>query len=202
VRIILFSKAPVPGFTKTRLVPAIGAEAAARLARRMLGHAIGEAQRAAVGPVELCVTPDPDDSRWRDFAGLDVQWTSQGDGDLGQRMSRAASRALARGEAVLLIGGDCPSLDAPVLRAAAAALAVHDACLVPTHDGGYVLLGLRRRCEAVFDDMPWSTDVVARLTRERLEAAGLAVALLPTVHDIDGPDDLRHLPAGWKAPPG
>jgi len=58
-RIVIFAKAPVAGLAKTRLIPALGAETAARLARRMLLHTLHEASEAAVGQVELCVTPHP-----------------------------------------------------------------------------------------------------------------------------------------------
>ena len=194
-RVVIIAKAPVPGFAKTRLIPALGAAGAAALARRMLDHVLGEALAADVGSVELCVTPEPGDAGWRRFTvPRGVDWSAQGDGDLGRRMARAAERSLARGEPVLLIGSDCPQLDATTLRAAAALLDGHDACLAPTHDGGYVLLGLRRPCPAVFEDLPWSTAQVRELTLQRLQAAGLSVALLPTLRDIDEPADLQYLP--------
>jgi len=199
-RILIIAKAPIPGFCKTRLAPAIGTEAAARLARRMLRDAVDAACIASVGPVELCVTPGVDAFDWPSL-GLpaSVDWSDQGDGDLGARMGRAALRAVDAGEAVLLIGTDCPGLDAAVLRSATAALSDHDATMVPTADGGYALLGLARFDALVFADMPWSTDAVATLTRQRLQQLGWRLHTLPTLHDIDEPADLRHLPARWQA---
>ncbi|WP_440109140.1 TIGR04282 family arsenosugar biosynthesis glycosyltransferase [Acidovorax sp. BL-A-41-H1] len=199
-RIIIIAKAPIPGFCKTRLAPAIGTEAAARLARRMLRDAVNSACSANVGPVELCVTPGVDAFDWASL-GLpaSVEWSEQGDGDLGERMGGAAQRTVAAGEAVLLIGTDCPGLDAAVLRNATAALSDHDAAMVPTADGGYALLGLARFDALVFADMPWSTDAVATLTRQRLQQLGWSLHTLPTLHDIDEPADLRHLPARWQA---
>jgi rSAM/selenodomain-associated transferase 1 len=199
-RIVIIAKAPIPGFCKTRLAPAIGTEAAARLARRMLRDAVDAACSASVGPVELCVTPGVDAFDWATL-GLpaSVAWSDQGDGGLGARMARAAQRATHAGEAVLLIGTDCPGLDSAVLRNAATALADHDATMVPTADGGYALLGLARFDALVFANMPWSTDAVAALTRQRLQHLGWPLHTLPTLHDIDEPADLCHLPPHWQA---
>lgn len=196
VRIVLLAKAPLPGRAKTRLIPALGADGAADLAARLLQHAIGECLAAAVGPVQLCVTPGRADPAWRALAlPRKLHWTEQGEGDLGARMARAAQRVTAGGEAVLLIGSDCPGLTAECLRAAARALADHDSCLIPASDGGYVLLGLRHHLPALFADMPWSTPAVAGLTCQRIRAAGCSLKQFPLLHDIDEPQDLAWLPA-------
>ena len=143
--LIVFAKAPVAGRAKTRLIPALGAEGAAALAARLLDHAMQQAAEAGLGAIELCVAPDAahpllQAAAARHGAVLSVQ----GEGDLGARMQRALSRRLAGHERVLLIGTDAPSLDAGVLRAAAQALAAHDAVFVPALDGGYALVGLAR----------------------------------------------------------
>lgn len=199
-RVIVIAKAPLPGFAKTRLIPALGADGAARLARRMLDHALGTALAAAVGPVELCAAPDPGDPGWHDVAVPDdVTWSAQGVGDLGARMARAAQSACLRGERVLLIGTDCPTLSTTDLRDAARALDQHHASLLPTFDGGYALLGLRQLHASLFENMPWSTASVAAETLRRATQAGWAVKLLPPQHDIDEPADLRWLPPAWLA---
>jgi rSAM/selenodomain-associated transferase 1 len=172
-RIVILAKSPVAGFAKTRLIPALGAEAAARLARRMLLHTLQEASAAAVGPVELCVTPHPSDPAWQGLPAFEgVCWTEQAAGDLGVRMADAARRAAAVGEHVLLIGTDCPQLDAVGLQQAAALLRDNDAVLYPTYDGGYALLGLRRFDPRPFEQIPWSTAAVANRTIECVRALG------------------------------
>jgi hypothetical protein len=191
VRIVIFAKAPVPGRVKTRLIPVLGAAGAAQLAARMLDRALAQALAAAVGPVELCMSPAPDAPEWTGItlpAGIDV--SDQGEGDLGVRMARPAQRAVARGEAVLLTGTDCPDLSAARLRLAAAQLAGHDAVLHPAADGGYPLLGMRVFDASLFEDMPWSTPAVASLTLERLAALGWKVWVGDTLSDIDEPADL------------
>lgn len=199
-RIVIFAKAPVAGLAKTRLIPALGAETAARLARRMLLHTLQEASAAAVGPVELCVTPHPSDPAWQGLPPLEgICWTAQAVGELGVRMADAARRASAASEPVLLVGTDCPQLDAVHLRRAAELLHDSDAVLYPTFDGGYVLLGLRRFDPRLFEQIPWSTAEVADRTIECVHELGWSLAVGGMLHDIDEPTDLQWLPDDWAS---
>jgi uncharacterized protein len=198
VRTIVFAKAPVAGFAKTRLIPALGAEGAAALAHTMLLHTLGKALATQIGIVELCVDPAPSDPVWQTFGvPADTAWSAQGTGDLGLRMARAAQRAIDAGEAVLLIGTDCPDLSISMLQEAAKALTTHDASIVPTFDGGYCLLGLQRFHNQLFDNIPWSTDVVAALTLGRIRELNWQVKVHPSLHDIDEPADIQWLPPSW-----
>lgn len=199
LRIIIFAKAPVAGLAKTRLIPALGEEGAAQLAGQLLVYSVEQALAAKVGAVELCVTPCMQHSVW-DAMQLPkaLQWSNQEDGDLGDRLARAARQSIANGESVLLMGTDCPGLTAKRITAAAHALKTHDSCLVPVSDGGYALLGLNYHLPSVFIDMPWSTAAVAALTRERILAKGYTLEQLAELHDIDDPEDLQHLPARFS----
>lgn len=195
-RIVIIAKAPQAGTCKTRLIPALGADGAAALAAKMLRHTVQTAITAQLGPVELCAAPSAAHPLWGQLHfPSELHWSDQGEGDLGQRMARAAERTLASGEPLLLIGSDCPALTAAHLQDAAGGLQYADASLFPTVDGGYALLGLTKMQPELFNDMPWSTAVVARLTLARLAAARLRVHIGPTLHDIDEPEDLAHLPA-------
>lgn len=196
--IVVMAKAPQAGLAKTRLVPALGAAGAARLAERLLEATLVQAITAAVGPVEICCTPDtahPAFTRLRQAHALSL--SEQGEGDLGARMARAFARLLQGHSQVLVIGTDAPGLDAQYLRAAAAALNGHDAVFGPALDGGYTLVGLRRAAPALFDGMPWSTPTVMAETRRRLVAGGWRHAELPALADVDEPADLVHVPAAW-----
>lgn len=201
-RLVIFAKAPQPGAVKTRLIPALGADGAAALARAMLDHTLQQALAAGLDAVELCMSPAPGDPAWHGAAPpAGVTCTAQGEGDLGERMDRAMRRALALPSGpVLLIGTDCPALDSAQLREAARQLAQHDAVLQPVADGGYVLIGLQAPCPAIFTDMAWSTSTVTADTLQRLAALGLRVWLGPVLHDIDEAADLAHLPAGFMRP--
>ena len=198
--VIVLAKAPVAGYAKTRLIPALGVAGAAALAQRLLDHALAQARAARLGPVDLCCAPDRDHPAFARLATLaGVVLSCQAPGDLGQRMSQALGRALAATPRALLIGSDAPALDAAMLQRAALALDQADAVFVPAFDGGYALVGLRRPAPSLFADMAWSTAHVMADTRQRLAAAGLHHVELPSLADIDGPADLVHLPAGWSA---
>lgn len=200
LRVVVFAKAPNPGQAKTRLIPVLGAQGAADLAARLLDDALARALDAAIGMVELCVTPDNDDY-WQPYrARGDLVVTGQGTGDLGERMARASQRVIEAGEAIVLIGTDCPLLLPERLREMAAALANHDAALVPASDGGYVAIALRRFDHRVYAGLPWSTAAVAELTIGRISALGLRLRVLDALPDVDLPDDLARLPARFLLP--
>jgi len=123
-RILVFAKAPVSGRVKTRLIPALGAPGAARLARHLLDHALAQALAAGGGAVELFAIPDFSATAWAASPlPPGVRISAQGEGNLGARLARAARKHLAQGARMLLIGTDCPALSAVRLQAAAAALA-------------------------------------------------------------------------------
>lgn len=197
-RIVIMAKAPVAGFAKTRLIPALGADGAAQLAKKMLHHTLATALASKLGVVEICAAPDPTDSVWQNLdLPSNVIWSAQGEGDLGQRMARAAARTTRGGEAVLLIGTDCPAIDVFTLHEAAQALQDYDASLLPTYDGGYALLGLKKFNATPFDNMLWSNSTVAQETLKRMQQLGWKTKVLPTLHDIDETADLHYLPPEW-----
>lgn len=203
---IVFAKAPLAGYAKSRLIPALGVGGAARLAERMLGHAVRQAVAAGIGPVEVCCAPDASHPAFGSLAAtFQLALTEQGSGDLGARMQRAFARRLAHSglpavDAALLIGTDAPALDAAMLRRARDALAAHDTVFVPALDGGYALVGLRRPAPGLFDGMAWSTAAVMADTRRRVATLGLRCTELDAVADIDEPADLVHAPPAWLAP--
>lgn len=195
VRIVVFAKTPLAGFAKTRLIPALGQQGAADLAQRLLEHTLHQVMTSRLGSVELCVTPSVNNPVWQNMLLPDaIHLTDQGEGDLGQRMARTAQRVIRAGESVLLMGTDCPQLDASRLQEAAQALQYSEATLIPAFDGGYVLLGLTRFDSSVFTGIAWSTDRVLDETMDRLKRLDWRVTTLPTLHDIDEPNDLKWLP--------
>ncbi len=200
-RIVIFAKAPLAGFAKTRLISALGAEGAADLAHKLLDLAIRQALDAAVGSVELCMTPADSDA-WKDVAiPAGVTCSAQGEGDLGERLARASERVISAGDCLILTGTDCPALDAQCLRQMAQDLDAADAVMVPTADGGYAALALKEFHPSLFSAIAWSTDTVALQTRRRIAALGWSLRELPMLHDIDQPNDLHWLPADLAQAP-
>ncbi|MBI1887615.1 MAG: TIGR04282 family arsenosugar biosynthesis glycosyltransferase [Nitrosomonadales bacterium] len=197
-RIIVFAKAPQAGFAKTRLIPVLGSAGAARFARRMLLRTLDSAMAAAIGPVELCVTPEIVSTAWHDVdIAQEIEISAQGDGDLGARLARATQRALEHDESALLIGTDCVEMSAPLLREAAVALKRKDAVIYPAADGGYALLGLTEFHSSLFSNIAWSTDSVAAETIARIGQLGWSLEVGTPLHDVDEPDDLERIPANW-----
>lgn len=183
--IAILAKAPVPGFAKTRLIPAIGAHAAAVLQERLTERTVATARDAALGGVTLWCTPG---TTHRSFRDLGVALRAQPDGDLGARMLAAfAARP------TLVIGTDCPALTPACLRGAAQTLATHDVVLVPAEDGGYVLIGARVPHPELFTGMTWSVATVLAETRTRIAALALTSYELPPLWDIDTEADLARM---------
>ncbi|MGN6571271.1 MAG: TIGR04282 family arsenosugar biosynthesis glycosyltransferase [Pseudolabrys sp.] len=183
--ISVLAKAPVPGFAKTRLIPDIGAHAAAVLQERLTARAVTTALAAGLGRVTLWCAPD---MTHRSFLDLKVALRRQPEGDLGDRMLAAFG-----GMPTLVIGTDCPALTPAHLREAAEALERDDVVLIPAEDGGYVLIGAKAPHPALFADMTWSVPTVLAETRARIAACGLSVAVLDTLWDVDIEPDLARM---------
>ena len=193
-RIVIFAKAPVPGTVKTRLIPALGEEGAAKLAHGMLNETFRQASAVPVAGTELCLAPEPADPAWRPYLPhRGERLTAQGEGDLGARLARAAERVVSEGERVIFIGTDCPQLTERRLKQACWELETHDAVIHPTFDGGYALLGLNRFDPSVFGGIEWGGASVALATIGRIKALGWSLHLGETLQDIDEPEDLQHL---------
>lgn len=190
-RILVFAKAPVPGEVKTRLIPALGAQAAAALHVRLVRQTIETAVAARVAPVEIWCSPDDQHPLFRALA---LPRHVQRGRDLGERMAHAMDTALADSRFAILIGTDCPVLTGDYLRRAAERLAQgEDAVLGPAEDGGYVLIGLRRHDPRVFEGIAWSTAQVLPATRARLAEHGFRWHELPCLWDVDRAEDLERM---------
>lgn len=193
VRLIAFARIPVPGATKTRLIPALGPEGAAALQAAMTAHTLRTASAFARGrEAEIEVRYTSGDPQ----AALDCfpaghALVDQGEGDLGARMLRAITAATDSGADAIVIGSDCPALSPAILNAAADALDTADVVLGPAVDGGYYLIAMRRPHPVLFDAMPWGTERVLGDTRARAREANLTVHVLPTRRDVDRPEDLE-----------
>jgi rSAM/selenodomain-associated transferase 1 len=191
VAIAILAKAPIPGFAKTRLIPALGAEGAAMFQKALIDRAVETACAAATGPVTLWAAPDATHAAFAGRRARGVGLRQQIDGDLGARMLAALA---APGGPALVIGTDCPALSADDLRTAAAVLrGGTDAVVFPAEDGGYVLIGVRRPEALLFANMTWSTPQVMNETRRRLRQAKLTWQEPVTLWDVDLPEDLDRL---------
>lgn len=214
--LIVFTRYPEVGKTKTRLIPALGAEGAAALQRQMTEFTLKQIEELAdlyksnlmgrssfplsiPSSVELAVEirfAGGDRTLMQDWLGSRWSYQPQAAGDLGERMQQAFQSAFERGSRqVVTIGIDCPELDAPRLAQAFQALQGHDLVLGPATDGGYYLIGLRRLIPELFSGIAWGSDQVFRQTIAIAETKGVAIARLAPLTDVDRPEDL----AVWEA---
>ena len=192
VSIAILAKAPVPGLAKTRLIPTIGAHAAAVLQERLTERAVATALAADVGPVTIWCAPDgTHDSFLKLVARSRITLRRQPEGDIGARM--LAATAASRGP-TLVIGTDCPALTEVHLRGAANALRNGtDVILIPAEDGGYVLIGTRSAQPPLFAGIAWGTKTVLAETRARIIEQRLILTEQPPLWDVDTESDLARL---------
>lgn len=203
-RLLIMSKAPDPGQVKTRLIPLLGAGTSAELYATLVCDCLDLSTTANLCPVELWCSPATAHPFFRYCqADYPVSLHSQPPGDLGQRMSGALQSALQRSRHAILIGADCPALTATDLEEALEQLARGtDAVLGPAADGGYYLIGMNVHQAFIFENMPWSSTSVLRLTEQRLQQRGLRWHRLAVRRDLDTPDDYRAWMATTPGSPG
>jgi len=197
-RMIIFTRYPEAGTTKTRMIPELGPEGAAELQRLMTEHIISRT-------VSLCeLQPVPVEVRYEggsqklmsEWLGPGFSYCRQGNGDIGMRMGRALKRAFGQGcRTVVIIGSDIPDITTNILQDAFEALNKNDLVLGPAADGGYYLIGVQRETfrhwnPQLFSDITWGTASVLPQTLRIAKKLGLKYKLLDTLRDVDRPEDL------------
>lgn len=195
----ILARAPIAGRAKTRLIPVLGAEGAARFQASSLLDT--EALVSSLGwPSQLFLSPISARSRVVSL-GVSMPIDGQGGGRLGTRMAHALERLLDRTgvDRALLIGTDSPDLPRALLESAAESLRGHSAVLAPAADGGYVLIGIRDgavsrgKLRRILNPVAWSTPNTCRDTVLAFRANGIDPVLLDPWSDVDGPDDLLRM---------
>nr|WP_224095311.1 TIGR04282 family arsenosugar biosynthesis glycosyltransferase [Nostoc sp. MS1] len=199
--LIIFSRYPEPGKTKTRLIRALGAIGAANLQCQMTEHTISQVKelqkvinvssevRFAGGDVQLM----------QDWLGTDLVYQPQGDGDLGLRMTRSLYNAFqAQATQVVIIGTDCPGLNCQILTQAFKQIHTVDLVIGPAIDGGYYLIGLRCFIPELFVNIDWGSSQVLHQTVEIANKLNLSYHYLPELADVDRPEDLPIWQQVWE----
>jgi rSAM/selenodomain-associated transferase 1 len=197
--VLVFARYPTPGQAKTRLIPALGPAGAAQLYQHLAERVIAQA-RALPHPVDMALWYSGATAEaMQNWLGDDLIYCPQPEGDLGHRLTTAMDWAFTNGyTAALVIGTDCPALDATILHQGLMALTAGAALVLgPAQDGGYYLLGLTSPQPALFENITWSTAAVLSQTLAQAERLHLTPTYLPTLHDIDTPADLAHLPSAF-----
>lgn len=193
--LLVFTKTPVAGQVKTRLLSVMDVQRAAAIQAGLLQRTLETARRSAVDHIELWCTPTTHHPVLRDLEHrFSLALRKQAGADLGERMCFAMEQALQVYRRVALVGSDCMDLAAADIDIALEQLgAGTDVVLGPALDGGYYLVGLSRLYRQLFAGIKWGTDQVLEDTRERVAQLGLRLYELPARRDLDRPEDLRYL---------
>ncbi|MBE7383351.1 MAG: TIGR04282 family arsenosugar biosynthesis glycosyltransferase [Leptolyngbya sp. SIO1E4] len=192
-RLILFTRYPEAGKTKTRLIPYLGAEKAADLQRQMTEHIVGTTRPLQVeGNLSMEVHFSGGSlGQMRNWLGTELAYRPQHNGDLGRRLQRAFEQGFRTHlERIVVIGADCPEITSHHLEQAFHQLKSHDVVLGPAQDGGYYLVGLSKTCAELFHGIAWGTEQVFRQTVAIARRLNLSLATLETLRDVDHPEDI------------
>ncbi len=195
--LLLFAKEPVPGRVKTRLVPPLTDDEAARLHEAFTVDLLG--LLVAAGGCDVIVQSDPGPRRAPCLSAIAARYgvtiRPQRGTDLGARLFDAFSEALAEGRAfAIAVGADHPDLPIASIRSLARHLEEgSEAAIIPSSDGGYCAIGVREARRGDFAGVPWSTRDTLAATLAAFERRGVSPTLLPEWHDVDTVSDLDRL---------
>ena len=194
--LIVFTRYPEPGRTKTRLARTLGDLGAAHIQKKLTGHALSQVRQfIQLRPAAIYVYYDGGSlGQMTDWLGPDLNYRKQRGKDLGQRMAEAFAAAFRQEfQRIVITGTDCPGLQASHMEKAFELLRHKDLILGPASDGGYYLIGLSRNETALFRDVAWGSETVLEATIKIAVQKGLSFELLETLSDVDRPEDLIHI---------
>ncbi len=189
----IFAKWPEPGFAKTRLIPSLGSQGAAEVARALLIRTLDWARTLQEDQ------PSSNVRVWTDHGSTD-EWNAllqpyrfthqaQRGAHLGEKMAYAMQQQLQGGARSMIVGTDTPTLSAEKVMYAANQLNEYTSVFIPALDGGYVLIGLREFTPAPFEHIDWGTERVAEQTRSALDRSGATHQWCDPEPDLDTPED-------------
>ena len=198
-RLIIFTRYPEPGKTKTRLIPVLGEQGAAELQRQMTEHLISTARkllklRSLIIEIRY---EGGSKSLMQNWLGPEFTYYPQHQGDIGQRMYLALDDAFQSGtQAAIIIGTDIPGITIDILKNAFDKLKTNDMIIGPASDGGYYLIGIKavswsEANTQLFSEMHWGTAEVLKQTLAVAKKLGFNHLLLEALDDVDRPADLQ-----------
>jgi uncharacterized protein len=192
--LVVVAKAPFEGFVKTRLAPHLGPADAATLYECLLGDIVAKLDSYKGSEFWLAFAPGGEKYFSNSYPA--IRLLPQRGKDLGERLHHIFVDLFRRGYSDIIIAdSDSPTVPLANIDKAYNLLSEEESDLVlgPSDDGGYYLIGLKRPCEEIFHDIPWSTKNVLDATIKRAEKLSLRVDLLCPAYDIDVEEDLQRL---------
>jgi len=192
-QLIVFIKSPEPGKCKTRLIPFLTAQQACEFYISLVSHCFKTIASLSDIDIALYIYPDTQHPFIQTLQlNHPLTLHKQQGNNLGERMHHAIQCALKTHKQCVLIGTDCPVMDAAYINKAFKALHQHDMVLGPAKDGGYVLIGANKIQAELFANINWGSDAVLQQSLNNNNAAGYNTHLLNTLWDIDTPEDYLH----------
>ena len=198
-RLIVFTRYPRPGTTKTRLIPKLGKKGAADLHRKMTENTLSQVKRVPKSrdlTVEIRYE-DGDERLMKNWLGTGFEYRPQCSGDLGLRMKRSFEEAFMTGaNTSVIIGTDIPHITHEIIQKAFDALKQKNIVLGPAKDGGYYLIGLQGYSQPpaipdLFTNINWGAGDVLDKTLRIAKHSELSFKLLEVLEDVDNPEDLK-----------
>lgn len=187
--VILFTREPVPGKTKTRLMPYLNGKQCADLHECFIKDLFCELKKADAELIVAYTGGKPE--RLRRVFGDKVPFIEQRGSNIGDKMKNAIADVLAEGyDRVVLTGTDIPEMKHETVDEALSMLDDADVVICPTEDGGYYLIGMSKVCHEAFDVSNYGVSTVFDETVDSLNRSGLTVAAGECYSDIDTPEDL------------
>lgn len=191
--LILMTRVPIPGKTKTRLETHLTPEQCAMLHTCFIKDIYKTAKKVNAD-VYIYYTPERHQYLMRAILGEKAELRPQIDGNLGDRMANAINQCLDMGyEKCVLIGTDIPTISELVLSRAFNALDSSEVVIGPTIDGGYYLIGMKKPHAEVFNDTFYGVNTVYKSTLYRMETLGIKYSQVDEWYDIDTYMDLKYM---------
>jgi len=191
--VIVFAKYPHPGKVKTRLGRTLSPEFAAEFYKLVAEHTFDVCLSLPVNEYDLHLfyTGSSDEGLLRSWVTGRFHFRLQAGEDLGEKM-KDAFRALFNNsyKKVIIIGTDCPEIDADLVVKSFEKLAQNNIVVGPSPDGGYYLLGMDKFYPFLFDEIQWSSGQVFSETIVKARRENLSWSVLPELIDIDTKEDL------------
>ena len=187
VGVIVFIKNPELGKVKTRLAASVGDEKALEIYLKLTAHTRDVLSQ--LNDVRVYVYYSQTINHEDDWSDHGFIKRLQKGKTLGDRMDFGFSEVLDECEKAIIIGSDCAQLQASHIEKAINVLKTTDLVLGPTFDGGYYLLGMRNLYNFVFENIPWSTEVVYDMTIQKAEEHEVSHTSIDKLSDIDYIED-------------
>jgi rSAM/selenodomain-associated transferase 1 len=192
--IVIMAREPVPGNVKTRLVPPLNPNIAAKLYNAFLLDKIEQVRRIQEVDHFIAFTPSKSKSFFKKMSYPGFSLIPQNGSDLGERLDNVSAYLFKDGyKKVVITDSDSPNLPIKFIIESLDILDDSDIVLGPTVDGGYYLIGLKDRIPAIFQDIPWSTSKVAAITIEKATRQGKKISKLKEWYDVDTIEDINRL---------